>query len=55
MKRNLLLLLIAVAVCIGCRSSGGGLSGVANWFLPGDSSLDNSRRFWDQTTDNPYR
>jgi len=33
----------------------GGCAAVRDFLLPGNSELDKSRRFYDQTSDNPYR
>ncbi len=48
MRKILWLIALAIMFVGGCAS-------VRELFLPGTSDLDNSRRFWDQRSDNPYR
>ncbi|TWU05352.1 hypothetical protein Poly21_57340 [Allorhodopirellula heiligendammensis] len=49
MMQKLIFVLILATVCIaGCVS-------VRDMFLPGNGASDTNRRFWDQTSDNPYR
>ncbi len=55
MKRIACLVIVAAIVLPGCRSTAGSRPQIVDWFLPGTTELDNSRHFWDQTSDNPYR
>lgn len=48
MRRFLWILAISFLLLGGCAA-------VRDLLLPGDSEFDEARRFWDQTSDNPYR
>ena len=45
--------LLIVAIIVGTLHLNG--CAALKALLPGDSQLDNARRFYDQTSDNPYR
>lgn len=47
--RQLMITLALLAVCVaGCAAA-------RDILLPGNDPSDVNRRFWDQTSDNPYR
>ncbi|QDV46761.1 hypothetical protein Enr13x_66700 [Stieleria neptunia] len=47
--RKLIVVFILATVCMA------GCAAVRDMLLPGNSASDVNRRFWDQTSDNPYR
>ena len=56
MKRIACLVIVAAIVLPGCyESTACSRPEIVDWFLPGTTELDNSRHFWDQTSDHPYR
>ncbi|KAA1257175.1 hypothetical protein LF1_52970 [Rubripirellula obstinata] len=48
MRRVFVIVMLVVCCISGCAA-------VRDLFLPGSNASDQNRRFWDQTSDNPYR
>lgn len=48
MRKVLWIIVVAIMLAGGCAA-------VRDMFLPSTDNYGDSRRFWDQTSDNPYR
>ncbi|QDS94874.1 hypothetical protein FF011L_36560 [Roseimaritima multifibrata] len=48
MRKAIAFIILATMCMAGCAA-------VRDMLLPGNSASDANRRFWDQTSDNPYR